>query len=132
MAQHIKCSSCELDFISGQSHHERKLFAICKCCGESYGFAHGESEWGLVAGEQCALQRYRPKKGKWVDTGQSFVAISHDEVLERKTYKGATIDLDEPKCDSCGGNSLAFSLEVGSDCPKCKQGIIEDHGLVIF
>ncbi|MFT6863232.1 MAG: putative Zn-ribbon and HTH transcriptional regulator [Akkermansiaceae bacterium] len=132
MAHHIKCSSCTLDFISGQSHHEKKLFAICRGCGESYGFSHRESEWGLVAGELCTLMRYRPKKGKWVDTGQSFAAIAQDEIFEGKTYKGATVELSEAKCDSCGGNSLAYTLEVDSDCPKCKQGVIENHGLVIF
>jgi predicted Zn-ribbon and HTH transcriptional regulator len=124
------CTDCDL-YIPGWHRLEEKAAKSCLCtqccsifaiCGSDYrGFSLGEM------GQLCRVRsKVRKNQKMIVETGIEIAAIPSSEANELITW-----DLSNILCPSCQTKTISLSLSIGSDCPKCKTGKIQDDGLWI-
>jgi predicted Zn-ribbon and HTH transcriptional regulator len=119
------CTDCDLS-IPGWHRLEEKVAKSCLCtdCCSIFAIC-GFSDREFSPGDMSQLCRIRNKVRKnqkmTVETGIEIMAIPSPEANGFITW-----DLSNTLCPSCQTKTMTLSLPIGSDCPKCKTGKIQD------
>jgi predicted Zn-ribbon and HTH transcriptional regulator len=140
------CSQCDFTFQSGWSHHTVSDRCVCINCAHIFSIKAFHSPWGVGDGEVCHLyqsiiskkqrkkHRHRPTE---IDTGIRVVGVTSiqeavldsGKIINIETF---TFGLESIDCPCCHKKNLKLSLEIGSKCPKCKVGDIQDRGIIEY
>jgi hypothetical protein len=121
------CANCDLYLPVWHRLDERaaKSCLCTKCCSifAICGFSYRSFRLGEM-GQLCRIRNKVRKNQKMiVETGIEVQVIASPDHPALVTW-----DLSNTPCPSCQTKTMTLSLPIGSDCPKCKTGKIQDDG----